>query len=108
MQIGVVGTTLFTLMIPLVQNAEQLITVRLLTGLAGGFAVSAPFPIGAELMPAQHRRTYGAVYEMSLASAFTVLPLVGFLLADNPNAFRLHRLARRVQALYRAGANSLL
>ena len=88
MQIGVVGTTLFTLMIPLVQNAEQLITVRLLTGLAGGFAVSAPFPIGAELMPAQHRRTYGAVYEMSLASAFTVLPLVGFLLAGNPSAFR--------------------
>jgi putative MFS transporter len=88
MQIGVVGTTLFTLMIPLVQNAEQLITVRLETGLAGGFAVSAPFPIGAELMPAQHRRTYGAVYEMSLASAFTVLPLVGFLLAGNPSAFR--------------------
>jgi MFS transporter, putative metabolite:H+ symporter len=93
MQIGVVGTTVFTLMIPLAQNAEQLITVRLLTGLAGGFAVSAPFPIGAELMPAQHRRTYGAVYEMSLASAFTVLPLVGFLLAGNPNAFRFMALA---------------
>jgi MFS transporter, putative metabolite:H+ symporter len=93
MQIGVVGTTLFTLMIPLVQNAEQLIAVRLLTGLAGGFAVSAPFPIGAELMPARHRRTYGAVYEMSLASAFTVLPLVGFLLAGNPSAFRFMALA---------------
>jgi MFS family permease len=88
MQIGVIGTTLFTLLIPFVQNADQLIIVRLLTGLGGGFAVSAPFPIAAELMPAQHRRTYGAVYEMSLASAFTVLPLVGFLLAGNPNAFR--------------------
>ncbi len=93
MQIGVVGTTFFTLMIPLVQNAEQLIIVRLLTGLAGGFAVSAPFPIGAELMPAQHRRTYGAVYEMSLAGAFTVLPLAGFLLAGNPSAFRFMALA---------------
>src|ERR1700740_3310182 len=72
MQIGVVGTTFFTLLIPLVQSAEQLIIVRLLTGLAGGFAVSAPFPIAAELMPAQHRRTYGAVYEMALAAAFTV------------------------------------
>jgi hypothetical protein len=28
--------------------------------------------IAAELMPAQHRRTYGAVYEMALASSFTV------------------------------------
>ena len=71
MQIGIAGTTLFTLLIPLVQNAEQLIIVRLLTGLAGGFAVSAPFPIAAELMPAQHRRTYGAIYEMALAAAFT-------------------------------------
>jgi MFS family permease len=60
-----------------------------LTGLAGGFAVSAPFPIAAELMPAQHRRTYGAVYEMALAAAFTVQPFIGFLLADNPDAFRL-------------------
>ena len=71
------------------QNAEQLIIVRLLTGLAGGFAVSAPFPIAAELMPAQHRRTYGAVYEMALAAAFTVQPFVAFLLADNPFGFRL-------------------
>src|SRR5271167_1037431 len=88
MQIGVVGTTFFTLLIPLVQNAEQLIIVRLLTGLAGGFAVSAPFPIAAELMPAQHRRTYGAAYEMALAGAFTLLPFVAFLLAGNPQAFR--------------------
>jgi MFS transporter, putative metabolite:H+ symporter len=88
MQIGVVGTTLFTLMVPFVQNGGQLIALRLLTGLSGGFAVSAPFPIAAELMPAQHRRTYGAVYEMSLASAFTVLPLVSLLMAGHPGAFR--------------------
>jgi MFS family permease len=69
--IGVTSTTFFTLMIPLVQNAEQLIIVRLLIGLGAGGVISAPFPIAAELMPAQHRRTYGAVYEMSLASAFT-------------------------------------
>ena len=89
MQIGVIGTTFFTLLIPLVQTAEQLIIVRLLTGLAGGFAVSAAFPIAAELMPAQHRRTYGAIYEMLLAASFTVVLLISFLLAANPNAFRL-------------------
>jgi len=89
MQIGVIATTFFTLLIPLVQNAEQLIIVRLLTGLGGGFAVSAAFPIAAELMPARHRRTFGAIYEMSLAASFTAVLLVSFLLAGNPNAFRL-------------------
>jgi len=89
MMIGVAAITFCTLLIPLVQSAEQLIIVRLITGFGGGFAVSAAFPIAAELMLAQHRRTYGAVYEMSLASSFTVLPLVAFLLAGNPNAFRL-------------------
>jgi MFS family permease len=49
--------------VPLVQNADQLIIVRLVTGLGGGFAVSAPFPIAAELMPARHRRTFSAIYE---------------------------------------------
>jgi putative MFS transporter len=89
MLIGVAATTFFTLLIPLVQSADQLIAVRLLTGFGGGFAVSAPFPIAAELMPAQHRRTFGAVYEVSLAAAFTVLPIVGGFLAGNPNSFRL-------------------
>ena len=87
-QIGVVGMTFFTLLIPFVQTAEQLIVVRLLTGLGLGFAITAPFPIATELMPAQHRRTYGAIYEICLASAFVLLPFVGFLLARNPNGFR--------------------
>ena len=89
MLIGVATTNFFTLLIPLVQSGEQLIIIRMLTGLAGGFAVSAPFPIAAELMPAQHRRTYGAIYEIMLASSFTLLPMAGFMLADNPNGFRL-------------------
>ena len=89
MPIGVAAITFCTLLIPLVQSGEQLIALRLLTGLGGGFAVSAPFPIAAELMPAQHRRTFGAVYEMALAASFTVLPFVSFLLSGNPNAFRL-------------------
>jgi MFS transporter, putative metabolite:H+ symporter len=89
MLIGVAAITFCTLLIPLVQSGEQLIALRLLTGLGGGFAVSAPFPIAAELMPAQHRRTFGAVYEMALACSFAVLPFVGFLLAGNPNAFRI-------------------
>jgi MFS transporter, putative metabolite:H+ symporter len=89
MLIGVGAITFFTMLIPLVQNGEQLIALRLLTGLGGGFAVSAPFPIAAELMPAQHRRTFGAVYEMSLAASFTVLPFVALMLSGNPNAFRM-------------------
>jgi MFS family permease len=88
MQIGVIATTFCTLLVPLVQDAEQLIIMRLLTGLGGGFAVSAAFPIAAELMPARHRRTFSAIYEMSLACSFAVLPFVAFLLAGNPNAFR--------------------
>src|SRR5580698_5773108 len=84
MQIGVVVSTLFTLMIPLAQSAEQLIVIRLITGIGMGFAIPAAFPIAAELMPAQHRRTYGAIYEVMLASAFTLLPFVAFVLAGNP------------------------
>ena len=88
MMIGVIATTFFTLLIPLVQTAEQLIVVRLLTGLGAGSAVSAAFPIAAELMPAQHRRTYGAIYEMALAASFTVVPFIAGLLAGNEYAFR--------------------
>jgi MFS transporter, putative metabolite transport protein len=88
MLIGVTATTFFTLLIPLVQNAEQLIILRLLTGFGAGGVVSAPFPIASELMPAQHRRTSSAVYEMSLASSFTVVPFIAGLLAGNVNAFR--------------------
>jgi MFS family permease len=88
MLIGVTATTFFTLLIPLVQNAEQMIILRLLTGLGAGGVVSAPFPIASELMPAQHRRTFSAVYEMSLASSFTVVPFIAGLLAGNVNAFR--------------------
>ena len=87
-QIGVIGMTFFTLMIPFVQTAEQLIIVRLLTGVGLGFAITAPFPVAAELMPAQHRRTYGAIYEICLASAFALLPLVAGFLAGTDNGFR--------------------
>jgi MFS family permease len=88
MLIGVIATTFMTLLVPLVQTSEQLIIVRLLTGLGAGGAVSAAFPIAAELMPAQHRRTYGAIYEVSLAISFTVVPFLASLLAGNANAFR--------------------
>jgi MFS family permease len=89
MQIGVISSTFFTLLIPLAQGGTQLLVIRLLTGFGLGFAASAPFPIAAELMPAQHRRTFGAIYEVMLASAFTLLPFVGFVLAGNPDGFRL-------------------
>ena len=89
MQIGVILSTLCTLLILLAQSFEQLLILRLITGIGLGFTISAPFPIAAELMPAQHRRTYAAIYETMLASAFTLLPFVGFILADHPNGFRL-------------------
>ena len=89
MLLVVAAINFFTLLIPLAQSGEELIGIRLLTGLAIGFAASAPFPIAAELMPAQHRRTFGAIYEMMLASSFTLVPLVGFMVAGNPNGFRL-------------------
>jgi MFS transporter, putative metabolite:H+ symporter len=89
MQLGVVVSTFFTLLIPLAQSGTQLIIIRMLTGVGLGFAISAPFPIAAELMPKQHRSTYGAIYEVMLASAFKLLPFVGFLLAGNPDGFRL-------------------
>ena len=88
MQVGVIVSTGMTLLIPLAQSAEQLIVIRLITGIGMGFAIPASFPIAAELMPAQHRRTYGAIYEVMLASAFTVLPFVAYLLAGNPQGFR--------------------
>ena len=88
MLIGVIATTFFTLLIPLVQTAEQLIIVRLLTGLGAGGVVTVAFPIAAELMPAQHRRTYSAVYEMALATSFTAVLFIAVLLSANPNAFR--------------------
>lgn len=88
-QIGVILTTFFTLLIPFSQTGTQLIAIRMATGIGVGFAISAAFPIAAELMPAQHRRTYGAIYEIMLASAFTLLPFVSFLLANEPNGFRL-------------------
>ena len=77
MQIGVVISTGLTLLIPLAQTGTQLLVIRLITGIGLGFAISAPFPIAAELMPKQHRRTYGAIFEVMLASAFTLLPFAG-------------------------------
>ena len=40
-------------------------------------------------MPAQHRHTYGAIYEVMLATAFTLLAFVAFVLADHPSGFRV-------------------
>jgi len=45
MLIGVIATTFLTLLIPLVQSVEQLIIVRLLTGIGAGGAVSRHSPL---------------------------------------------------------------
>ena len=89
MQVGVILSTLCTLLILLVHSFEQLLILRLVTGFFLGFTISAPFPIAAELMPAQHRRTYAAIYETMLAMAFTLLPFVGYVLANHPRGFQL-------------------
>ncbi|MGH7055038.1 MAG: MFS transporter, partial [Stellaceae bacterium] len=68
MQIGVIVSTLFTLLILLAHTETELIVFRLITGVGLGFTISAPYPIAAELMPAKHRRTYGAIYEVMLAA----------------------------------------
>ncbi|HEX3885499.1 MAG TPA: MFS transporter [Stellaceae bacterium] len=88
MQAGVIISTLCTLLIVLANDAEQLIVLRLITGFGLGFTISAPFPIAAELMPAQHRRTYGAIYEVMLALSFTLLPVAGGLLAHTADGYR--------------------
>ncbi|HWB48010.1 MAG TPA: MFS transporter [Stellaceae bacterium] len=88
MQAGVIISTLCTLLIVLANDAEQLIVLRLITGFGLGFTISAPFPIAAELMPAQHRRTYGAIYEVMLALSFTLLPVAGGLLAHTTNGYK--------------------
>ncbi len=89
MQFGIVVTTLFTLLIPLAETADQLIALRILGSIGVGFAIPAAYPIGAELLPAQHRRTFATIYELVLATAFVLLPFLGFLLAHNPDGFRL-------------------
>jgi MFS family permease len=89
MQIGVVISTGSTLLILVAQDADQLIVIRCVTGFGLGFALSAAFPIAVELMPAQHRRTFGAIYEVMLAGAFTLLPFVAFMVAGDPQGFRL-------------------
>jgi MFS transporter, putative metabolite:H+ symporter len=89
MQVGVILSTLCTLLILLVHSFAELLILRLVTGFFLGFTISAPFPIAAELMPAQHRRTYAAIYETMLAMAFTLLPFVGYVLANHPRGFQL-------------------
>src|SRR6185312_5646265 len=50
MQIGVIVSTLCTLLILVAQDFTQLFVLRLITGIGLGFTISAPFPIAAELM----------------------------------------------------------
>ena len=56
-------------------------------------------------MPAQHRRTYSAVYEMALAASFTVVPFIGGLLAGNVIRLSVSGIARRAGGDRYAGAS---
>jgi hypothetical protein len=55
-------------------------------------------------MPARHRRTYRAIYEMSLAASFTLVLLVSFILAGNPNALRIMALPGGLAPIFIAPA----
>ena len=44
MQIGIVVSTFFTLLIPLTQTGAQLIIIRILTGIGAGFCVFGAVP----------------------------------------------------------------
>jgi MFS transporter, putative metabolite:H+ symporter len=86
--IGVIISTLFTLVLPLAATPRQLIAMRLLAGVGFGLALPAAYPLGAELLPAKHRRTFGCVYEIVLAFAFTTIPLFGYLAGDSLSAWK--------------------
>ena len=61
LQIGVIISTVFTLALPLAHTADQLIMLRMCGGIGFGLAVARRgYPIGSELLPAKHRRTFGA------------------------------------------------
>ena len=72
-----------------------------------GLRDPAPFPVAAELMPAQHRRTYGAIYEVMPRERLRAVAVGRRLSRRQPNGFRLDRAARRVGPVRRAGAASI-
>lgn len=75
-----------------------MIVVRLPTGLGAGGAVSSAFQIAAELMPAQHRRSYGAIYEMTLGglSRRVNLASIGSIATELLDALTLKALTQPV------------
>lgn len=89
LQAGVIISTLFTLAIPLAHTPDQLIALRLLGGIGFGLALPAAYPIGAEILPARHRKTFGWIYEIILAFAFTTIPFIGFLAGKSPLGWKL-------------------
>lgn len=89
LQTGVIISTLFTLAIPLAQTPGELIALRLFGGLGFGLALPAAYPIGAEILPASHRKTFGWIYEIILAFAFTTIPFIGFLAGKSPLGWKL-------------------
>jgi len=89
LQVGVIISTFFTLIVPLAGNAWQLILIRMLGGFGFGLALPAAYPIGSELLPATHRKTFGWIYELILALAFTAIPFVGYLVGSNPDGWKV-------------------
>lgn len=89
LQAGVVISTLFTLVIPLAHTTTQLVVLRLLGGIGFGLALPAAYPIGSELLPAKHRRTFGWIYELILAFAFTTIPFIGYVAGQSTLGWKL-------------------
>lgn len=89
LQVGVMISTFFTLIIPLASTPAALIIIRMLGGIGFGLALPAAYPIGAELLPASHRKTFGWIYEIILALAFTAIPFVGSFASGSPAGWKI-------------------
>ena len=105
MQVGVVITTLCTLLILWAQDFTQLLVLRLVTGIGLGFTISAPFPIAAELMPAQHRRTYAGDLRGHARQRLHAAAVCRLHPCRSPERLSSGRAARWRHAVHRTGAD---
>ncbi len=79
--VGVVWSTLFTLLTPLAPTATVLIVFRLLSGFGYGLALPAAYPLGTELLPPRRRSTFGWTYEIMLGIGFTLTTVMGYVIS---------------------------
>jgi putative MFS transporter len=89
---GVFISTFFTFVLIFVTSPAELIVIRLLSGIGFGMALPAAYPLGSEIMPPRHRRTFGTIYELLLAFGFVSVAIFGYLGAHSSFGWRLSAL----------------